>query len=164
MLCWKKKKLYNINTTFFFDTTFKCCNVVMLYYVVFSPTGFLEYFFSRFGDLKNEWHFLKKATFKCCCNSARLNQQNKSAPLEMITPNCVTLPGFEGRKSKLVITIVRSRSPSCPRRQKNQSCCFFSTEKITIHCKNISQPNIAQHGLTFGVQCCTANRIQIFKK
>ena len=31
--------LYNIKTTFFFDTTFKCCNIVMLYYVVFSPTS-----------------------------------------------------------------------------------------------------------------------------
>ena len=25
---------------------------------------FLEYFFSRFGDLKNESHFLKKASFR----------------------------------------------------------------------------------------------------
>ena len=25
----------------------------------------LEYFFWRFGDLKNESHFLKKATFSC---------------------------------------------------------------------------------------------------
>ena len=100
-----------------------------------------DLFFGRFDDFSdNMLDDLEKTLFNAVVTqqALRLKLKNKSAPLEIILPHCVTLPriiclymnspsesisthfvtlpGFEGRKSKLVITIVRSRSPSCPRR------------------------------------------------
>ena len=66
--------------------------------------------FCKYGFESSGKHVIQLHTLE------QTNKQTMNSPSESISTHCVTLPGFEGRKSKLVITIVRSRSPSCPRR------------------------------------------------